>query len=164
VFIRHTSLGSDQLRLITDKVVLYTMSTEGSEARTPTALKLDKPPDSVAKGTLLEFTGKLVREDKREGLEGLTVQVMDSDVGGDDILGEGTTGPEGRFTVQWLAKPSDPLDETVEVYARFPGDEDHEAAQDPEEGHHTVRIVEDPTREASQRRKDDTSGFSPPIR
>ncbi len=125
-------------------------------------LTLDDPPETVTEATVMTFTGSLLRGDTEHGVDGLTVEVMDSDVESDDLLASGTTDSKGRFAIRWLARPTDPLDTTVEVYARFQGTEDYEPSRSPPSGHHNLKIVRDPRRGPSPSRSEEWRQRQPP--
>jgi len=52
---------------------------------------------------------------------GAIVKIFDRDLDRDDLIGYGVTDNNGRFTIAWTAKPMDPLDRTVKVYAKYDG-------------------------------------------
>jgi hypothetical protein len=56
-----------------------------------------------------------------------TVRILDEDIRRDDTLASGLTGADGSFAISWTAKKTDAFDNTVEIYARFDGDENTDA-------------------------------------
>jgi len=88
-----------------------------------TILILDPPPSSVAEGSTVIFTGKLVEAATRKPVADKTVKIFESDVGGDDLLASGITERDGGFTIEWTAKEMDQLNNTAEIYGMFEGDE-----------------------------------------
>lgn len=90
-----------------------------------TVLILDPPPTSVTVGSAVVFNGRLSEEAGGTPVPDVTVKVFDSDVGGDDLLATGTTGMDGRFSMEWTAKKTDLRDNTAEIYAKFEGDDSH---------------------------------------
>jgi len=88
-----------------------------------TILILDSPSSSVAEGSTLIFTGKLVEAITRNPVADKTIKIFESDVGGDDFLASGITESDGSFSIKWTAKKMDRLGSTVEVYATFEGDD-----------------------------------------
>ena len=88
-----------------------------------TILILDSPSSSVAVGSTVIFTGKLVEAATRNPVADKTIKIFESDVGGDDLLGSGITESDGSFSIKWTAKKMDRLGSTVEVYAMFEGDD-----------------------------------------
>ena len=105
-----------------------------------TILILDAPPSEVKEGSIVTFTGKLVEAGTGRPVPGATIKIYDSDVGPDDLMASGVTDEEGRFSIKWRAKPMDPFDRTVEVYAKFEGTEEYQATRSPEEGHYTIEV------------------------
>ena len=88
-----------------------------------TVLILDSSSSSVAEGSTVMFTGKLVEEATRNPIADKTIKIFDSDVGGDDLLASGTTESDGNFSIKWRAKKKDQWDNTAEIYAKFEGDD-----------------------------------------
>ena len=71
---------------------------------------------------------------------GLEVKIFDSDDDGAELMASGITDSEGRFSIQWTAKRMDPSDDTVEVFAKYEGSVNYQAARGPESGIFTIRI------------------------
>ena len=101
-------------------------------SKSATSLTLDEPSSSVSAGSTVTFTGKLVNAETAEGVSGATIKIYDRDLGdptGDDFLGvSGTTGSDGSFSIEWVAKKMDWWDSTAEVYAKFEGDDSYESS------------------------------------
>lgn len=88
-----------------------------------TILSLDRPPSSVAEGSTVRLTGKLVKAATGTPIAEENVRIFESDVSGDDFLATGITEKDGSFTIEWTAAKADRLDNTAEIYARFEGDD-----------------------------------------
>ena len=87
-----------------------------------TVISLDEPSPNLAKGSTVVFTGRLFEEETGKPVGERTVQILDEDIGRDDVLASGATNAEGRFAISWKARKTDVLDNTVEIYAKFGGD------------------------------------------
>lgn len=94
-----------------------------------TVLTLDTPTRVVKAGSPITFTGKLVESNTGKPVSGAKIKIMDSDIGRDDLLASGTTESEGRFSITWTAKKTDPRDNTAEVYAKFEGNDNYQPAK-----------------------------------
>ena len=92
-----------------------------------TTLVLDAPPTHAKTGSTVTFTGKLFQEGGTP-LSGKTIQIMDVDIGRDDLLVHGVTQEDGSFAVEWKARKTDAFDNTAEIQAKFKGDEDHRSS------------------------------------
>jgi len=90
---------------------------------TKTILVLDPPPSSVAGGSTVIFTGKLMESATRNPVADKTIKIFESDVGRDDLLASGITESDGNFTIKWTAKKADRLCNTAEIYGKFEGDD-----------------------------------------
>lgn len=88
-----------------------------------TAVALDEPPTYVTRGQVIVFTGRLVEQESGKPIGERTVKLLDQDIGRDDTLASGITNADGTFSVSWKAKKTDALDSTVELYAKFDGDD-----------------------------------------
>lgn len=95
----------------------------GLNGRIPTSVILDQVPSSVSEGEIVTFTGRL-RSDTGVGIREGTITIYDNDPVGDDYMASGVTDSQGRFSITWTAEPMDPLDRTVDVYAKFEGNEE----------------------------------------
>jgi hypothetical protein len=89
-----------------------------------TTIILDAPPATAKAGSTVTFTGKLFQEGGTP-LAGKTIQIMDVDIGRDDLLTSGVTREDGSFAIEWKARKTDAFDNTSEIQAKFKGDEDH---------------------------------------
>jgi hypothetical protein len=56
------------------------------------------------------------------------VNLFDRDIGRDDLLGEGVTDTEGKYSIEWTVKKVDAFDDTAEVYTKFEGGDEHKAS------------------------------------
>ena len=81
------------------------------------------PPKTAKKGSKVTFQGKLVRADSEKGISDAKIQIMDADRSymKDDIITFARTDDCGNFSVDWVAKKMDWIDNTVDVYAVFKG-------------------------------------------
>ncbi len=117
----------------------YSISITVVSQTIATGLTLNQPPSSVSEGSVIAFTGRLVRSDTGAGVAGVVVKIFDSDFDFDDLIKSGLTDSNGNFHLEWTAKHMDPLDRTVEVYAKFDGTEDLEHSRSPA-GHYVVEV------------------------
>ncbi len=90
-----------------------------------TSLTLEPPPSSASMRSTVIFAGRLVEVDTEKPVSGVTVKILDSDVGRDDLLATGTTDGDGRFSIEWKARKTDQHDNTAEPYAKFEGNDDY---------------------------------------
>ena len=109
--------------------------------RIRTILTLESPPQGVMEGEELTFTGRLVTEDG-VAISGATIYVYDSDPDWDDLIVSGTTRSDGSYSIKWTAKPMDPTDQTVEIYAKFEGTTNYAPSRSPETGNFEIVVVE----------------------
>lgn len=81
------------------------------------------PPVTAKKGSTVKLQGKLLRADSEKGISDAKIQIMDADRSfmKDDIITIARTDDCGLFSVDWVAKSMDWLDNTVEIYAVFKG-------------------------------------------
>ena len=117
----------------------YTISIEAAR-KTRTILTLDQPASSIVEGSSLIFTGRLVKADDGAGIADALIKIYDSDVGPDDLIISGETDSNGRFRLEWTAKRMDPLDRTVEVYAKFDGTENMEPSKSPQTEYYVITV------------------------
>ena len=87
-----------------------------------TITSLDEPPSKVVKGSIVTFTGRLLEEETSKPIAERTIKLLDQDIGRDDVLSTGVTNFDGTFAISWKARKTDALDSTVEIYAKFEGD------------------------------------------
>jgi small-conductance mechanosensitive channel len=92
---------------------------------TNTVLFLNAPSDHVIRGSSIVITGNLVEETSGNPVSDMTVKIFDKDIGGDDQMASGITEKDGRFNIEWIAKKMDPSDNTVEIYAKFEGNDNY---------------------------------------
>ena len=88
-----------------------------------TILILDPPPNNVAEDSKVVFTGKLAKAATGNPIADKTIKIFESDIGRDDLLASGITEHDGSFKIEWVVKKSDRWGNTVEIYARFDGDD-----------------------------------------
>ena len=93
-----------------------------------TEITIEEPIKEVKKGEKLVFKGRLVEVDNENPLIDTKVYLLDRDIGKDDFLAEGTTNDQGLFEIFWEAKWTDNLDDVVEIYVKYLGDEKHRNA------------------------------------
>ena len=95
-----------------------------------TRLVLDPPPDTVSEGSTIIFTGRLYGPVEGTIFLGNVIKIYDSDwPSGDDLMASGETDYYCRFSISWVAKRMDPLDRTVEVYAKFVGVQQYQPSE-----------------------------------
>jgi len=96
-----------------------------------TALKMSCPPTSVDLNSIVTFEGKLMTSDTSKGVGNAEIDIYERDRSfmSDDVLVSGMTNKDGNFNIDWKAKQQDWWDDSVEVYARFEGDEKHNPSQ-----------------------------------
>jgi uncharacterized protein YegP (UPF0339 family) len=96
-----------------------------------TTLKMSCPPTSVDFNSILTFQGKLTNTDTGKGIGGAEIGIYERDRSfmSDDLLVSGTTNKDGNFKIDWKAKQQDWWDDSVEVYARFEGNEKYNPSQ-----------------------------------
>lgn len=94
-----------------------------------TVLELEKPSEKVNVGATITFTGRLLELESGKPVPNALIKLMESDIGGDDLLGSGITDSEGRFSIAWIARKMDPHDKTAEIYAKFEGNEDYQPSR-----------------------------------
>ena len=86
--------------------------------------KIDfNPPKTAKKGAAVVFKGRLLKSDSNEGVVNARIDIMDADRSfmKDDLMTTTVTRSDGSFNANWIAKPMDWMDATVEVYAVFKG-------------------------------------------
>jgi len=86
-----------------------------------TSITLNIPYTTVSKGDLLSISGKLT-DSSGKGVSNVLIYIKDEDTGsGDDEMATIRTDSNGNYNVNWSARPMDPFDKVVEVYAVFEG-------------------------------------------
>ena len=86
------------------------------------SISLDPINPSAMVGELVEFSGTLRLDGGSP--EGAVVYIKDEDpLSGDELLAVAYVDGSGRFSAHWLADYTD-VDDTVDIYAVFEGDED----------------------------------------
>jgi uncharacterized protein YegP (UPF0339 family) len=96
-----------------------------------TTLEMSCPPTSVDLNSIVTFEGKLMTSDAGNGVGDAKIDIYERDRSfmGDDVLVSGTTNKDGDFSIDWKAKQQDWWDDSVEVYARFGGNEKYNPSQ-----------------------------------
>jgi uncharacterized protein YegP (UPF0339 family) len=96
-----------------------------------TTLKMSYPPTSVDLNSIVTFEGKLMTSDTGKGVGDAKIDIYERDRSfmGDDMLISGMTNKDGNFNIDWKAKQQDWWDDSVEVYARFEGNEKHKPSK-----------------------------------
>ena len=91
-----------------------------------TKLELNKLPESVPKGEVLFFKGKLSRSDTGEGISNAKISIREHDRSFlmDEVLEIGYTKEDGSFELGWKARSADFWDDTGEIYAQYNGDKE----------------------------------------
>jgi uncharacterized protein YegP (UPF0339 family) len=105
--------------------------TEPVVGAVDTTLKMSCPPTSVDLNSIVTFEGNLMISETGEGIGDAKIDIYERDRSfmGDDVLVSGMTSKDGNFNIDWKAKQQDWWDDSVEVYARFEGDENHNPSQ-----------------------------------
>ncbi len=89
--------------------------------REPTKLILD--PINISSALVGEevlFTGTLTSFGNP--VSGVTVSIQeDTPILGDGLFAEGTTDSDGKFSIKWKIRWTDPFEKTLEMYAKFTG-------------------------------------------
>ena len=96
-----------------------------------TTLKMSCPPTSVDLNSIVTFEGNLVTSDTGKGVGDAKIDIYERDRSfmGNDVLVSGMTDKDGNFSIDWKAKQQDWWDDSVEVFARFKGNEKYSPAQ-----------------------------------
>jgi uncharacterized protein YegP (UPF0339 family) len=105
--------------------------TEAAAGAGDTKIMMSCPPTSVDLNSMVTFEGKLKDTDTGKGIGGAEIGIYERDRSfmGDDVLVSGMTAKDGTFRIDWKAKQQDWWDDSVEVYARFGGNEKHNPSQ-----------------------------------
>ena len=120
-----------------------------------TRITLDVPGSEARHGTIVPISGRLATDDGR-AIDGMAVYIKDEDLGsGDDDIAVVYTNARGEFRYQWTARPMDPLDNIVEVYAVFEGGSGFERARSVQRD---ITIVDD--HPAAETQSQQRSAFS----
>ena len=84
-----------------------------------TIITLDNIPQSIYAGEQINFTGTLSTS-QGNALSNATIYIQDEDTGsGDDILAQGVTDSNGRFSIPWIAEAQ--VEVELEIRAVFEG-------------------------------------------
>ena len=94
-----------------------------------TSLLLDPPREIVDEGAVIKFTGKILETKTEKPVSDSIIKIFDSDLGLDDPIESGESDEDGSFKIEWIAKQIDRFDNTIEVYAKFEGDENHRSTE-----------------------------------
>ncbi|MGD9131124.1 MAG: YegP family protein [Candidatus Bathyarchaeota archaeon] len=96
-----------------------------------TTLKMSCPPTSVDLNSIVTFEGKLMTSDASKGVGDAKIDIYERDRSfmGNDVLVSGMTNKDGDFSIDWKAKQQDWWDDSVEVFARFGGNEKYNPSQ-----------------------------------
>ena len=105
-----------------------------------TTLKMSCPPTSVDLNSIVTFEGNLMTSDTGKGVGDAKIDVYERDRSfmGNDVLVSGMTDKDGNFSIDWKAKQQDWWDDSVEVFARFGGNEKYNPAQTDT---HRIRVL-----------------------
>ena len=86
------------------------------------SLKLDLMPSSVPSGNKVLITGKLIDANTGQGVQGVSVSILDNRPLDKRTLGMAKTDDEGKFNFIWYASPSERgRDRLMSVIAKFDG-------------------------------------------
>lgn len=86
---------------------------------------LIEPPSKAVKGSVIVLSGKLVEQESDRPIAEKVIKIFDQDIGRDDLLSSGITNADGTFEISWKVRKTDVLDNTVEIYAKFEGDDNY---------------------------------------
>jgi len=100
---------------------VITVITEVPAVNTTLSIRASKI--NPIEGEIVTFTGKLTRVDTRAGVPDQLITILDRDIAYADIMASGYTDSTGNYSIEWSARPMDPLDKTIEAYAMFEGAE-----------------------------------------
>jgi uncharacterized protein YegP (UPF0339 family) len=87
-----------------------------------TKIALDDLPETVAKGEVIYFKGKLTEDGKGVSKAKITIREHDRSFLMDEVLAEGYTEEDGSFDIGWEVRTFDFWDNTGEIYAQFDRD------------------------------------------
>jgi uncharacterized protein YegP (UPF0339 family) len=89
-----------------------------------TTLILNKPKNKVKKGSTITFSGRLYGNANGEGLENAKITIYETDGAllKEIPLASGYTTILGKFNIDWTAKKMDWWDNSIEIYAKFEGE------------------------------------------
>ena len=85
-------------------------------------LVLNALPETVAKGEVIYFKGKLTEDGKGVSKAKITVREHDRSFLMDEVLVKGYTEEDGSFDIGWKARTFDFWDNTGEIYAQYDRD------------------------------------------
>jgi len=86
-------------------------------------LELYALPDTVAKGEIVYFKGKLSEGGKGIAKAKITIREHDRSFLLDEVLGKGYTKEDGSFDIGWKTRSFDFWDNTGEIYAQYDRDQ-----------------------------------------
>jgi uncharacterized protein YegP (UPF0339 family) len=86
-------------------------------------LELSDLPDSIAKGDILYFKGKLSEGGTGIAKAKITIREHDRSFLMDEVLVKGYTEEDGSFDIGWKARSFDFWDNTGEIYAQYDRDQ-----------------------------------------
>jgi hypothetical protein len=88
------------------------------------SLILDKPFSTVQADSTIHFTGKLVRPNPGEGVEGAKIHIYDERrTRKDNLMASGTTNSDGTFNIECKVKRMRLWHNTIDIYSKFNGDD-----------------------------------------
>jgi uncharacterized protein YegP (UPF0339 family) len=99
------------------------MATEMPMEAEGIMLELADLPDSVQKGDIVYFKGKLVENGKGVSKAKITIREHDRSFLMDEVLVKGYTEDDGSFDLGWKARMADIWDDTAEIYAQYDRDQ-----------------------------------------
>ena len=103
-------------------VVLVIVLSLAPTAFADTSLTLYQIPSGVNEGQTVTFTGVLYADGRP--LANKVVYIQESDPGPDEVLAQGRTDQNGRFSIQWRAEAAT-FEINFDIYAIFEGDSSH---------------------------------------
>ena len=104
---------------------------EPAEGLNDTVLELNSPSSSVDSGTTVKLKGKLMISDSSKGVSCVKIEIYEEDPSfmRDDLIALGMTENDGTFSIDWVARQMDNLDDSVEIYAKFAGTKNYKSSK-----------------------------------
>ncbi len=100
-----------------------------SPKQSSTRIVLDTPVKEVNYGDTIVFTGKLLNALDNSGITSTPITIYHKGLQKNHVLATGETDSNGYFQISWVAKPVEPLSNTVNVFAAFDGNVEYKPAR-----------------------------------
>jgi uncharacterized protein YegP (UPF0339 family) len=90
-----------------------------------TTLILEKPKNSIEIGSTITFSGRLFGHTTGEGIKDAKISIFETDgtILKETPIAHGYTNSLGGFYIDWVVKKMDWWDHTIEVMAKFEGEQ-----------------------------------------